>query len=53
VRVFFPHLSQIPIPTTNPKTTHIRFGKGSSVAVVEPLDEIMDRLNKTNWQPEG
>jgi hypothetical protein len=27
--------------------TRIRFGEGRSVTVVEPLDEIMDRLNQT------
>ncbi len=33
--------------------TRIRFGEGRSVTVVEPIDEIMDRLNRTNQLPEG
>lgn len=27
--------------------TRIRFGEGRSVTVVEPLDEVMEKLNKT------
>lgn len=33
--------------------TRIRFGEGRSVTVVEPLDEVMDRLNRTNQLPDG
>ena len=33
--------------------TRIRFGEGRTVTVVEPLDEVMDRLNRTNRLPEG
>ncbi|HEX7823105.1 MAG TPA: hypothetical protein VF463_21125 [Sphingobium sp.] len=33
--------------------TRIRFGEGRSVTVVEPLDEVMDRLNRTGQLPEG
>ena len=33
--------------------TRIRFGEGRTVTVVEPLDEVMDRLNRTNQLPEG
>lgn len=33
--------------------TRIRFGEGRSVTVVEPLDEVMERLNRTNQLPEG
>ncbi len=27
--------------------TRIRFGEGRSVTVVEPLDEVIDKLNRT------
>ncbi|MDR2856257.1 MAG: hypothetical protein LBV50_00210 [Novosphingobium sp.] len=27
--------------------TRIRFGEGRSVTVVEPMDEVIDRLNRT------
>ena len=27
--------------------TRIRFGEGRSVTVVEPMDEVIDRLNKS------
>ncbi|MCW2370515.1 flagellar FlbD family protein [Sphingobium sp. B11D3D] len=33
--------------------TRIRFGEGRSVTVVEPLDEVIDRLNRTNQLPES
>jgi len=32
--------------------TRIRFGEGRSVTVVEPLDEVMERLNHTQSFPE-
>lgn len=32
--------------------TRIRFGEGRSVTVVEPLDEVMDRLNRTAALPD-
>ena len=32
--------------------TRIRFGEGRSVTVVEPLEEVMDRLNRTMAFPE-
>lgn len=32
--------------------TRIRFGEGRSVTVIEPLEEVMDRLNKTLSFPE-
>jgi hypothetical protein len=53
VRVFFPHLSQIPLIPSNPKTTRIPFGEGRSATVIEPLDEIMDRLNRAKRWAEG
>lgn len=33
--------------------TRIRFGEGRSVTVVEPLEEVMERLNRTGKLPEG
>lgn len=33
--------------------TRIRFGEGRSVTVVEPIDEVMERLNHTPQLPEG
>lgn len=33
--------------------TRIRFGEGRSVTVVEPLEEVMDRLNRTHALPDG
>ena len=32
--------------------TRIRFGEGRSVTVVEPMDEVIDRLNRTRRLPE-
>ncbi|WP_126174181.1 hypothetical protein [Altericroceibacterium xinjiangense] len=31
--------------------TRIRFGEGRSVTVVEPLDEVFERLNRTQQLP--
>ncbi len=31
--------------------TRIRFGENRSVTVVEPMDEVLDRLNRTNQLP--
>jgi uncharacterized protein YlzI (FlbEa/FlbD family) len=45
--------TQISFITCNEDGTRIRFGEGRSVTVVEPLDEIIDRLNKTGALPEG
>jgi uncharacterized protein YlzI (FlbEa/FlbD family) len=33
--------------------TRIRFGEGRSVTVVEPMDEVIDRLNQTRQLPEN
>lgn len=33
--------------------TRIRFGEGRSVTVVEPMDEVIERLNHTRALPEG
>ncbi|GGN47328.1 hypothetical protein GCM10011349_15460 [Novosphingobium indicum] len=39
--------SQVTFVTQVSDGTRIRFGEGRSVTVVEPLDEVMDRLNRT------
>ena len=31
--------------------TRIRFGEGRSVTVVEPMDEVLERLNRTQSFP--
>lgn len=31
--------------------TRIRFGEGRSVTVTEPIDEVLDRLNRTRQLP--
>ena len=31
--------------------TRIRFGEGRSITVIEPLDEVIDKLNKTRGLP--
>jgi len=33
--------------------TRIRFGEGRSVTVVEPLEEVVDRLNRTVQFPDS
>jgi len=33
--------------------TRIRFGEGRSVTVVEPMDEVIDRLNRATGVMEG
>ncbi len=32
--------------------TRIRFGEGRSVTVIEPMDEVIERLNKTRSFPQ-
>ncbi len=45
--------AQISFISSVTEGTRIRFGEGRSVTVVEPIDEIVDRLNRTNQLPEG
>jgi hypothetical protein len=33
--------------------TRIRFGEGRSVTVIEPMDEVVERLNQTRQLPDG
>jgi hypothetical protein len=44
--------NQISFISSVSEGTRIRFGEGRSVTVVEPMDEIVDRLNRTNQLPE-
>jgi len=32
--------------------TRLRFGEGRSVTVTEPMDEVIDKLNKTRQLPQ-
>jgi hypothetical protein len=32
--------------------TRIRFGEGRSVTVIEPMDEVIERLNRTRQLPQ-
>jgi uncharacterized protein YlzI (FlbEa/FlbD family) len=32
--------------------TRIRFGEGRSVTVIEPMDEVIEKLNRTMRQPQ-
>ncbi|WP_443971970.1 hypothetical protein [Sphingobium sp. CR28] len=45
--------TQISFISSVSEGTRIRFGEGRSVTVVEPMDEIIDRLNHTNALPDG
>ena len=45
--------AQISFISSVEEGTRIRFGEGRTVTVVEPMDEIVDRLNKTRALPEG
>ena len=44
--------SQVSFISQVSEGTRIRFGEGRSVTVVEPLDEVIDRLNRTMQFPE-
>ncbi|MBO9574436.1 MAG: flagellar FlbD family protein [Sphingobium sp.] len=45
--------AQISFISSVSEGTRIRFGEGRTVTVVEPMDEIIERLNRTNALPEG
>ncbi len=32
--------------------TRIRFGEGRSITVIEPMDEVIDKLNRTRQLPQ-
>jgi len=44
--------SQVTYVSQVTEGTRIRFGEGRTVTVVEPLEEVMDRLNRTQSFPE-
>ena len=44
--------SQVTFISSVTDGTRIRFGEGRSVTVVEPMDEVVDRLNKVLSRPE-
>lgn len=44
--------SQVTFVSQVTEGTRIRFGEGRSVTVVEPLQEVMDRLNRTQSFPD-
>jgi len=43
--------SQVTFISSVTDGTRIRFGEGRSVTVVEPMDEVIDTLNKTRALP--
>lgn len=43
--------AQISFISSVSEGTRIRFGEGRSVTVVEPLDEVIERLNHTQQLP--
>ena len=45
--------AQISFISCHSEGTRIRFGEGRSVTVVEPMDEIIERLNETRALPVG
>lgn len=44
--------SQVTFVSQVTEGTRIRFGEGRSTTVIEPLDEVMERLNRTLSFPE-
>ena len=44
--------SQVTFISSVTSGTRIRFGEGRSVTVVEPLDEVIERLNKSLPTPQ-
>lgn len=45
--------SQVTFISSVTDGTRIRFGEGRSVTVVEPMDEVIERLNRTVQFPDG
>ncbi|MCW1429831.1 hypothetical protein [Novosphingobium sp. JCM 18896] len=45
--------SQVTFISSVTEGTRIRFGEGRSVTVVEPMEEVIDRLNRTMQFPDG
>jgi uncharacterized protein YlzI (FlbEa/FlbD family) len=44
--------SQVTFISCVTEGTRIRFGEGRSVTVVEPMDEVIDKLNRTRQLPQ-
>jgi uncharacterized protein YlzI (FlbEa/FlbD family) len=45
--------SQVTFISSVTEGTRIRFGEGRSITVVEPMDEVIDRLNRTVAFPDA
>lgn len=45
--------SQVTFISSVTEGTRIRFGEGRSVTVIEPMEEVIDRLNRTMQFPDG
>ncbi|MBV1689255.1 hypothetical protein KRR38_16630 [Novosphingobium sp. G106] len=45
--------SQVTFISSVTEGTRIRFGEGRSITVVEPMDEVIDRLNRTVQFPDA
>ncbi|MBW8753956.1 MAG: hypothetical protein JF595_07365 [Sphingomonadales bacterium] len=45
--------SQVTFISSVTDGTRIRFGEGRSITVIEPMDEVIDRLNRTVQFPDG
>ena len=45
--------SQVTFISSVSDGTRIRFGEGRSITVVEPMDEVIDRLNRTVQFPDA
>jgi uncharacterized protein YlzI (FlbEa/FlbD family) len=43
--------SQVTFISSVTDGTRIRFGEGRSVTVIEPMEEVIDRLNRTRQLP--
>jgi len=44
--------SQVTFISSVTDGTRIRFGEGRSVTVIEPMEEVIDRLNRTRQLPQ-
>jgi len=45
--------SQVTFISSVSDGTRIRFGEGRSVTVIEPMDEVIETLNRTRQLPQG
>lgn len=44
--------SQVTFISSTGQGTRIRFGEGRSVTVIEPIDEVLEKLNRTQSFPQ-